>query len=213
MALSNNSSSGLVKPLTILKPETKNDKKEKVSPHFSVTKKIDGKWTKITDTYTNVAGNLTRVELKEKTYQDTPYTEVLVYLDDGTESFMLDLRFTVASRNLFNMLANLQTGEDLKVSYYEAKNGYDRYSLRQGDELVGWKHSMDVLPKPIEVTFKGKTQRDYTPVDDFLKKELQELNDRINKGRKMPTNPRPSAQKPTSQPTDAAPEVDEPVPF
>lgn len=200
--------------LLILKPVNKNDKGEKVDPHFQVSEKIDGKWT-VTREETRVSGDLYKVEVKEQEWKENKYKTISIGLKDrdAKESYLLDLRFNMTSRNLFNMLSTLTSSfSGLSISYYLGKNGYERFSLRQGDTLVPWKYGIADLPKPEEVTFKGKVQRDYSAIDNLFEKELNELAKRLGSAPKTkavtPTTTSAAVSKPGT-PAGA----DEDVPF
>jgi hypothetical protein len=207
MALSNGNGNNGSSSLIILKPVNKDENKNKVEPYFSVTRKVDGKWKTGSETFNKVSGSLSKVEVKEQEFNKVKYKTVGVYLKDGEETYLLDLRFSITTRNLFNMLATLTAFDNLSVSYYQDKNGYDRFSLRQNDAFVNWKYSAEQLPKPIEVTFKGAVQRDYTPIDEIFEKELVELNARVSSGK-------PAKSKPASTPAPAASDAgDKDVPF
>lgn len=193
--------------LYILRPTTKDAQKNKVDPHFSVLEKIDGAW-KETRKEGNVSGDLFKVEIKEVNLPKGKFKTITLGLRDKTsnEAYLVDLRFNLTSRNLFNMLASLNNFDGLSISYYQGKNGYDRYSLRQADTLVPWKYKIEELPKPIEVIFKGETQRDYTPVDDLFEKELNTIAAKLgNKNEAVPTA--------TAQISSTAADKDGDVPF
>ena len=215
MALGNNSNGKSDTALVILKPVSQDAEGKKVEPHFAVSRKdpTTGKFVKTQEVVSMVAGNLKSVKVTNESYQNSDYKKVVVLLEDevSKESYLLDLRFNMGTRNLFNMLATLNSGEDIKISYYTAKNGYDRYSVRQSDNLVEWKHSFDALPKPTEVTFKGKVQRDYTVLDELFEKELLALNTRLG-GKASASKPTGQAKVAEATASTDGP-ADEPVPF
>jgi len=191
----------------VLKPQSKDDKGNRVPPHFAVYEKVDGKWVK-TREETRVSGDLFKVEIKEFEFDKVKTKSVTVGLRDeqSKEAYLLDLRFTKATRNLYNMLASLTDNfSNLSVSLYSKEyqgKEYDTYSLRQGDSLVPWKYKQADLPKPIEVTFKGQVQRDYTPIDEIFEKELQELATRLSRRAPAPAVSTPST---ASTPTEPLP--------
>ena len=173
MALGN--SGGNTGTLFILKVVDKDKDKKKVPPHFSITKKVDGKWTLQAETVNRVSGNLSKIEIKEQEYKGDKYNTVSLYLRDGDESYLIDLRFNLPSRSLFNSFASLESYDNLSVTVYENKSGYTALGLWQGEKMVKWKYKLDELPVPDAVTFKGKEMHDYTKVDDFFTKVLQEI--------------------------------------
>jgi len=205
MALGN--SGGNTGTLFILKIVDKDKEKKKVAPHFSITKKVDGKWTVQPETVNRVSGNLSKIEIKEQEYKGDKYNTVSLYLRDGDESYLIDLRFNLPSRSLFNSFASLESYDNLSVTVYENKSGYTALGLWQGEKMAKWKYKLDELPVPDAVTFKGKEMHDYTKVDEFFTKVLQEIAGKLGGSqKKVATNP---ASEAAPAPTGA----DEDVPF
>lgn len=165
--------------LFILKVVEKDEQKKKVEPYFSITKKVDGKWEKQKETVTRVSGNLKRIELEEKEWQGDKYHVVALYIEDGEETYLVDLRFNIPSRSLFNSLASLESYQNIAVSVYQNKSGYTSLGLWQDDKLAKWKYKMDELPEPAEVMFKGKKMHDYSKVDEFFLNVLKEISGKL----------------------------------
>lgn len=193
--------------LYILKIVDKDKDKKKVSPYFSITKKVDGKWLLQEDKVNRVSGNLSKIEIKEQEWKGDKYNTVSLYLRDGDESYLIDLRFNLPSRSLFNSFASLESYENLSVTVYENKSGYTALGLWQGDKMAKWKYKLDELPVPDAVTFKGKEMHDYSKVDEFFAKVLQEI------AGKLGGSQRPVASNPASEAASAAEQKDEDVPF
>jgi hypothetical protein len=137
-----------------------------LSPHqFEISEKIDGKWTVRPELESRVSGNLSKIQIEEKEYEGNPYKAFKFYLNDSetNETYLLDLRSTMVSRNLFNSLLALETFDGLQISLYNKtskKDGkdYTNVSLWQGENMVKGKFSLDELPKPEEIKNKqGKT--------------------------------------------------------
>ena len=152
--------------LHVLRLKTKDAANKPISPIFEISQKNDaGKWT-VVDTTTFVSGDLVKIELKEKEWENEKYNIVNIYLKDEKDLYLIDLRLNMLSRSLFNQLFSLKTFSGLSISTYTAKSKkdntkeYPAISLRQNDELIHWKYGLDELPKPTSVTFKGKTMND-----------------------------------------------------
>lgn len=178
MALGSNtySNSG---PLLFLSPRIKDPQGNKVPPHFTVDRKgDDGKYNRDAEIVYDVSGDLYKVEIKEREYNGEVSKEAVFYLRDRTahEAYRVPIRFGVAGRGLINSFASLTEGGDftnLKIGYYENRNGYDTFSLRQNDEPVKWKYSLDEQPKPEDIMHKGKlVKRDYESLNSFFEKEV-----------------------------------------
>lgn len=176
--------------LYILKIRTQDEQKQSIPPIFDVLEKNENKKWDVTAHETQVAGNLTKIELEKR---DNPkvegeqYDVIKIYLNDNekNETYLLDLRFNLLSRSLFNSLANLTDFSDLKISLYESKKGektYPAISLRQKDEMVRWKHTLDSLPDVEEIKDKkgNLVKRDYNDLNDFYLAELTELAAKVS---------------------------------
>lgn len=165
--------------LIFFSPTSKDVNKQKVAPHFTVAKLVNGKIEKSSETATEVTGSLVKLDIKDREYNGIVNKEAKLYLKDASvnELYVLSLSFRMDSRSLFNGLLNLQTNDPITVSIYENKKGYTSYSLKQNGVRVDWKFSLDDLPQPTSVTFKGKTMNDYSIVDDFFAEELNKLSE------------------------------------
>lgn len=203
MALGNtNQSTG---NLFILKFTTKDKDKKAVPAHFTVSKKgTDGKYG-VVDSVTRVSGNLYKVDIKEQDFRGDKYKTVALYLKDGEEAYLLDFRFTLPSRSLFNSMASLESYDNLAVTAYDGKNGYPAIGLWQGDKMVKWKYKLDELPAPETVKFKGKEMNDYTKVDEFFEKELNLIAAKLGGNKK--------SGKAASKPAPESDQNSEDIPF
>lgn len=183
MALGNNSGKGST-PLIVLKVVDKDKDKKKISPHFSVSRKVDGKYAVQAEQYNRVSGTLSRIDIKEQEWKGDKYNTISLYLKDSDETYLVDLRFNLPSRSLFNGLASLESYDNVSITVYENKSGYMAFGLWQGDKMVKWKYKLDELPTPDAVTFKGKEMHDYSKVDDFFTKVLQEISGKLGGSQK-----------------------------
>lgn len=181
--------------------------KEYVPPHFAISEKISteenpkGKW-KVIEEVSSLSGDLFKIELDKDEYEGNEYDIIKLFLRDNQvqEDYLLDLRFNLLTRSLFNSILNLSSFEDLKVSLYE-KNGSDnkRYSavsLRQKDEKVKWRFSQEELPKIEKHTINKKVVYDTTAIDEFFLKNISELAIKINKNNNV------ALKRDISQPID-----------
>lgn len=169
----------------------------KVSPYFKISKLINGTFEKSEETATYVSGDLFKVDVKERIIKDISNKAANVYLreKESNEAYVLELLFNVASRSLFNGLINLETFDNLNISIYQTKKGYPAYSIKQNDKRIDWKYKLEEIPEPILVgKLKGKDVRDFSPIDDFYEKELNELSVRlggkVSKPVEKPTEPK-----------------------
>ena len=175
--------------LSVLRLRTKDAAGKPITPEYAVSEKnTEGKWVEV-DTTQYVSGNLVKVEIKEKQWEGETYNTVNLYLKDGKDLYLIDCRINMLNRSLFNAFLSLDTFENLSISTYMQKSKkdgkeYGAISLRQGEELVHWKYSQSELPKPVSVTFKGKTMNDFSQADAFFLEKLKELSVKIG-GKKV----------------------------
>jgi hypothetical protein len=163
--------------LVVLKPVDRDaEKHDLAQPYFSVTRKVDGKWVKDPETYSVVSGTLSKVDLEHSEYQGDINKSAKLYLKDGNDTYLLDLRYSVATRSLFNNVLGLKTYDNVKISIYRNKDGYTAYFVQQNDEKSPWKYNKDDLPKVNKVRFQGKDRSDYSDLDEFYEQKLIELS-------------------------------------
>lgn len=187
--------------LMYLRIKTKDqDDKEVIPAVFTVSKKNQesNKWETVPKTESAVSGDLFRIDLGKGVYQEKEYKTVKIYLRDNKENeiYVLDLRYNLLSRNLFNSLVNLTSFNGISISLYKTKGKkpenkdkeFSAISIWQDDAIVKGKFRSEEMPKAEEVkNSKGVVlQRDFSALDDFLEKELAELKVKLEKA-KTPT--------------------------
>ncbi len=199
MALSNGNGS-FSGPLIFLNARSKDAKGNKVDPHFEIARVgEDKKIHKTEETCTRVSGNLLRPQFKTRPYEGQDVKHVVLYVQDkdkldgggapAPETYSVDLTYRIASRSLFNAILSLTDPENISISIYENKGGYEALSLWQGADadgkngvLVPWKFDgrKGEIPEAIEgPVFKGRKQFDYTPVDEFFEEQLKSWADMV----------------------------------
>lgn len=211
-------------PLLFLSPRSKDKNKQDIPPHFEVSR-VNSKGEIEVDsslTVSSVSGDMFKLEFKSREFEGQITEEVVFYLRDKTtgeagESYRLPIRYGLSGRSLFNSFASLADGSDfsgLQIDYYRNKKGYESFALKQHGETVRWKYELDQLPKPLEIKHPttGKLlQRDYTAVNEFLKKDLVKIAEKVNKGAVTSNDPvRNAPAKTNSTPSE---DKDGDVPF
>lgn len=205
MALGKSNSNTASGPLFILKPVSKDENKQSVPAHFKVQKKTEDGYEDQPDV-TSVSGNVVRVDIKSREYKGVITKSVNLILRDGDETYIVDLRSNIASRNLFNALLSLTTGENVNVSFYTSKkSGYPQFSLRQNDQLVDWKYEKDEFPQPVKVVFRGVEQSDFTPTEEFFFEKLAEWSNSISGKKVSAEEDVPVVESTVAQPPKAKP--------
>lgn len=200
MSLGNNNDNN--GKLFVLKVKTTDEnKKNLANPVFQVLEKNEeNKWV-ITNTVPSVSGRLSKVDVKESVWEgDTYYTVSALVKDDAAEeSYLVDFKMNLMNRSIFNSLLNIDKSKDIKIGLYTSKKGYPAGSVRQGENLIDWKYSLDQVPKADEIEFKGKVMRDYTAVDSFFITKLREFGASLSS-----VVSEPAAEKPASAPAKKA---------
>lgn len=210
MALGNGSSFNDNSDLIFLSPRSQDKDGKKVKPHFSVGRKgADGKIESVESDNSQVSGDLTRLEIKERTFNGSTTKKVYLYLKDRKaadgkgETYLVDLTFRNSTRGLFNRMFSLETPNNLTIGVFENARGYETFYLRQDEQKVQWKFEIESLPEPTLKRVNGKNVNDYEEVDAFFEKELQALAVRLGVAPKA---------KAASAAADSATHSDETVP-
>ena len=130
--------------LIILKLKTTDPEKKPTPVHFEITRKKDDKWVVAGETK-DVSGDITKIELYEKEYEGQVTPLVKVYLEDAeaSETYLIDLRYNMLSRNLFNSLLSLTSFGGVSIGVYDRKVGektYPSISVKQNDKRVDSKY-------------------------------------------------------------------------
>ncbi len=184
--------------LIFLDAYSKDKDGNRVKSHFSVSRVgADGKIARTEETIPAITGSLFKIDIKMRETKGGPSKKVILYVRDGEESYAVNLTFRMSTRSLFNCLASLETYNNLAIEIYDNKRGYESFSLQQNGNKVDWKHKLEEQPEPVEVMFKGKPMRDYTPVDDMFEAELQAIAKKLGGGK---SEAPASAAKPAAAP-------------
>lgn len=231
MALSNGRGNTADGNLIVLKPKHQDADKKPVKPHFEVRGKDEtGEWVDMGQ-YDRFSGNLKRIVPKVKEYKkDGKVIDakdiVGIFLEDGEDTYMLELTYKISTRNLFNRFLNLETFENLEISYWRDDKGYDVMTLRQNDQVVKAKYykkneftkeGEELLPETRKVKVNKVEVTDSTELDEFFKAKLEELNSKVA-GHKVYEAPAVKAAEPVKTAKPAAKkkvveEEDEEAPF
>lgn len=197
MALNTNTAKNQNK-LYILKVRTQDAEKKPLPVHFEVFEKktveVEGKteerWVTTTTTK-DVTGDLNSIELTEREFkgEKIPGVKVTLVDDSQKESYLLDLRYNIVSRSLFNSLFGLTSFENLEIGVYQTKpksadgKSYASISLKQNGKRVDWKFDKNSIP-PIETVKIGKKEvSNFDNMNEFYIKHLQNLSAKLRSNR------------------------------
>ena len=194
-------------------------------PEFKVQEKVDDKYVDAGYEH-DVAGDLVGLFIKESEWEGSAIRNYTLALKDQALNEIYFVQASLGSmvgRGIANSVLALteETLENVSIGLYASKPNADgkvfpQASVRQNDEIVRWKYGMDELPKPEEIQFKGKTQRDYTAAEIFLYDGLKALAEVIQNAspQESESEQKPTSDsKPKSSSPEAADDVDEDVPF
>lgn len=171
--------------LFILKIKTKDAEKKDIPPVFAISEKVDDKWQQ-TKENKDVCGDLVKIETEKREWEGNEYDTIKVYLEDKEvqETYLLDLRQNLLSRNIFNTLLGLKDYSNVSISLYENKKGdktYPAVSVKQAGARTEWKFKLEDLPKIKKVKVGKKEVTDSTELDQFFIEKLNELGEALKK--------------------------------
>jgi hypothetical protein len=149
-----------------------------VDPHFEISRVgEDGKIARTAETATEISGDLSKIDFKEREYNEKTTKHVVLFIRDGADTYHLDLTYRLSTRSLFNSLLSLANPKGIEIGIYRNKKGFETFSVRQGGEMVKWKHELDAQPKGYKMlNKKGElVKTDYSEVDEFFEAELRAL--------------------------------------
>jgi hypothetical protein len=206
--------------LYILKPRTQDAEKKPITPILEVLEKVEDSW-KITGDTKSVSGNLTKIELGERTWEGVTSPTVKITLEDTErkESYLLDLRFNLMTRSLFNSLLSLKDFNDVSISIYSTKpktptdKSYPAMAARSHDNRLDWRFKPEELPPIVKVKVGKQEVPVFDDLNDFLIKELRVLAEKVKESRKQAVH-QESVEKVATKPVEkvetvATPEVDD----
>ncbi len=194
--------------LLIVRTATRDENKHDIPATFIALEKVGDKWVK-KDNFSQISGDIKSLELVEDKYEgNVKYiAKFLLSDEEAGEAYLLDLRFNILNRSLFNKIMGLQSPNNVSISVYNNKKGYADASIRQNDELVKWKFDWQDVPRSVAITHpkNGKViQNDFTEVDDFylenLEKWARELNIYKTKKEDGATGSAPQEERPEPSP-------------
>lgn len=164
--------------LVILKILSKENKKD-VPPFFQArTKNPETQKYEVDETkYSRVSGTITGIKFADEEYEGVPFKVVKLYLRDQDNLYLLDLRYNMLTRSLFNSLLSVSNIEEqVKIILYQNKKGFAGVLIEQNGERVEWGYGLDDIPKPYEIKHEKTgevVKRDYSDVDDFFESALK----------------------------------------
>lgn len=179
--------------LVVLKIKTKDAEDKAVPPYFSVSRKVDGKFKEVAQE-NRFGGRLKEFKLEKYTWEEQENDVIKVFLEDEVEdedtgelekeTYLLDLRFNLLSRNLLNTLVGLSKGDYIDISLYEKtskKDGkvYPAISVWKDGELAQWKFRLEELPPVAEVKVGKKVVRDYEELNSFYLAAIEKFNAQV----------------------------------
>lgn len=179
--------------------------KDLPKPEFVVSERQGDKFVELPDREYSVSGTLIGVEPKETKWENKTIKSVNVTLTDGDQIFFVTVPYSNLGRGLMNSLLSLKAFNDVEIGLYQTKpkvdggKTYPATSLRQAGEIVRWRYSLEELPKPEEIVFKGEKMRNFEEQEKFLATQLVELNKVIKATTPVKPNEKVAETAPVSE--------------
>jgi hypothetical protein len=173
----------------------------------------------------DISGDLISIDTRTGKFEGKPILNVTLGLRDPEKNEIYFTSFVANSafgRGLANSILNLQDFTNVQIGLYSQKNKetnkvYPAVALRQGtkEATVKWKYDPKTDENVKAETFKGrggKTESDYTKVDEFLFSKIKEMSETVKSNRPKSTAPEKTAAP--EQVDDSGPQGgDQDVPF
>jgi len=125
--------------------------------------------------YTSVTGDIKWVEITEREFNGDKKKSAKILLTDNGEAYLLEIRFNILGRNIFNQLLGLDDPKAVQIGVYKNKKGYNASYVKQNGESVKWKFDYADIPKGVEINNPrtgARISTDFGDVDDFFVAEL-----------------------------------------
>lgn len=146
--------------------------KDRSKPVFELTSKDTWAVTEVSA----IDGNLTGLQYTENTDKEGKVIKGYRLTFDAPDGVLfLSIGFTQVGRSLMNSLLSLTKADNVRLSLYKNKEGYDNIGLTQNWEKISWKFPMSEVPRPEElgvVDWRKVLKWDNT--NEFFKKHLDE---------------------------------------
>lgn len=130
MGLFDSDASSNGKPVNYIQIKTKGFPE----PLFQIVSKDTGAIA----TVKSIDGNITGIQYTENEYDGNKIKGYRITFDAPDGVGLLSLGFTSLGRSIFNSLLSLVGAENVKISLYKNKKGYDAVSVTQNGEKVAW---------------------------------------------------------------------------
>jgi hypothetical protein len=155
-------------------------------PYFAFSQKVGDKY-ETTQKNDRFSGTLKKVSVewkydekrdaeRIKKYKNSKVVKLELFDPETNETYVWKASPSMAARSVFNSILNLEHFDDVEIKVGLNKKDYESMWVRQGGDLVNWKHSLEEIPEPIKVQVRGETISDYTPSDDFFFEKLAALD-------------------------------------
>jgi len=147
-------------------------------PLFHITNAETGS----TLTADHVAGNITGIKYKESEYEGSKIQNFSITLDSPAGVGLLTIGFTSLGRAILNSLLSLKTSENVKLSVYKNKKGYDAVYVTQNGQKLAWALDMKdprLQPEVVknadgtDFLMDGKRVLKWDAVKEFLKNSVE----------------------------------------
>ena len=173
--------------MVFLSPRGKKDGKE-ITPQFFIRRKVGDKYVEdgSTDRFSGKLSRITHKSVAPTVATAAPLEIISITMDDEVENerYVAEFTFKVPTRSLFNRILNLKNFDNVEISYFRNKDGWEAFALRQDDQTVTAKYEKGNPELPeVEVTKKknGTEDKDYFEINKFFQEKMIELGRTLDK--------------------------------
>lgn len=164
-----------------------------------------------------IEGFISDIDIRTDEYQGKQYKKLCISIDDGSESFQLQMKLDSGYGRAFcNMIENVNLEEPVKITpTYEEKDGkgYTGMFMNQNKQPIKWKYTKDHphdLPPLEKVSFKGQEMWDNSKQMQFYYELLMtKIKPKLNAHASVVAGPAHQFQEKERIPTAA--EITEPI--
>lgn len=151
-------------------------KRDDPEHYFQISKD----WKVIAESAKFISGKLVRVWLDSYETEEWGTRNLMKFLlQDGNEMLYLAISFNMLSRSLVNCLASADKIWELNLSLYMSGSWYKSIGVRNDNQKLSWKYSMDEINK-LKTFIKDPdtwevVKTKYDKVDEMYQNELTNL--------------------------------------
>ena len=159
-----------------------NLKKEDDNAYIQVFDRSLGEKGEVIDECEYVEGELIDIKFGTGSYESDEYLTCALILKDHETGIRYKVgcnfdRMTILMRTILNRLLSAQSFDDIYIAYFGAKGDYKNVSIKSSGEKLEYLYTREETDQFVEVIKDKKgtvIKRDYSELDEHLKKQVEE---------------------------------------